>query len=69
NLLYVYPLRLNLTNRLTSARNISVKIQFMSAEDSSCAMPVIYGKSSGPEFLQEVYTPVTYHNRFSQFLN
>lgn len=24
---------------------------------------VIYGKSSGPEFLQEVYTPVTYHNR------
>ncbi|TRY86506.1 hypothetical protein DNTS_010131 [Danionella cerebrum] len=67
NLLYVYPLRLNLTNRLTSARNISVKIQFMSAEDSSCAMPVIYGKSSGPEFLQEVYTPVTYHNRSPDF--
>ncbi|XDV48898.1 hypothetical protein PO909_018249 [Leuciscus waleckii] len=67
NLLYVYPLRLNLTNRLTSARNITVKIQFMSGEDSSCAMPVIYGKSSGPEFLQEVYTPVTYHNRSPDF--
>ncbi|XP_026125842.1 dedicator of cytokinesis protein 8 isoform X3 [Carassius auratus] len=67
NLLYVYPLRLNLTNRLTSARNITVKIQFMSGEDPSCAMPVIFGKSSGPEFLQEVYTPVTYHNRSPDF--
>ncbi|XP_051950035.1 dedicator of cytokinesis protein 8 isoform X2 [Xyrauchen texanus] len=67
NLLYVYPLRLNLTNRLTSARNITVKIQFMSGEDPSCAMPVIYGKSSGPEFLQEIYTPVTYHNRSPDF--
>uniref|UniRef100_A0A8C1KKU6 Dedicator of cytokinesis 8 n=1 Tax=Cyprinus carpio TaxID=7962 RepID=A0A8C1KKU6_CYPCA len=67
NLLYVYPLRLNLTNRLTSARNITVKIQFMSGEDPSCAMPVIFGKSSGPEFLREVYTPVTYHNRSPDF--
>uniref|UniRef100_A0A671PM88 Dedicator of cytokinesis protein 8-like n=1 Tax=Sinocyclocheilus anshuiensis TaxID=1608454 RepID=A0A671PM88_9TELE len=67
NLLYVYPLRLNLTNRLTSARNITVKIQFMSGEDPSCAMPVIFGKSSGPEFLKEVYTPVTYHNRSPDF--
>ncbi|KAA0713928.1 Dedicator of cytokinesis protein 8 [Triplophysa tibetana] len=67
NFLYVYPLRLNLTNRLTSARNITVKLQFMSGEDPSCAMPVIYGKSSGPEFLQEVYSPVTYHNRSPDF--
>uniref|UniRef100_A0A8C1HJ77 Dedicator of cytokinesis 8 n=1 Tax=Cyprinus carpio carpio TaxID=630221 RepID=A0A8C1HJ77_CYPCA len=67
NLLYVYPLRLNLTNRLTSARNITVKIQFMSGEDPSSVMPVIFGKSSGPEFLQEVYTPVTYHNRSPDF--
>ncbi|XP_056628526.1 dedicator of cytokinesis protein 8 isoform X1 [Triplophysa dalaica] len=67
NFLYVYPLRLNLTNRLTSARNITVKIQFMSGEDPSCAMNVIYGKSSGPEFLQEVYSPVTYHNRSPDF--
>lgn len=24
---------------------------------------VIFGKSNGPEFLQEVCTPVTYHNK------
>lgn len=33
-----------------------------------CAFPpfhsqVIFGKSGGPEFLHEVYTPVTYHNK------
>ncbi|KAA8593008.1 hypothetical protein FQN60_018463 [Etheostoma spectabile] len=63
NLLYVYPQRLNLVNRLTSARNITIKIQFMSGEDPTCSLPIIFGKSSGPEFLQEVYTPVTYHNK------
>uniref|UniRef100_A0A671TRZ4 Dedicator of cytokinesis 8 n=1 Tax=Sparus aurata TaxID=8175 RepID=A0A671TRZ4_SPAAU len=62
NLLFVYPQRLNFVNRLTSARNITIKIQFMSGED-----PVIFGKSSGPEFLQEVYTPVTYHNKSPDF--
>ncbi|XP_037536915.1 dedicator of cytokinesis protein 8 [Nematolebias whitei] len=67
NLLFVYPQRLNLVNRLTSARNITIKIQFMSGEDPSCALPVIFGKSSGPEFLQEVYTPVTYHNKSPDF--
>ncbi|XP_040897522.1 dedicator of cytokinesis protein 8 isoform X3 [Toxotes jaculatrix] len=67
NLLYVYPQRLNFVNRLTSVRNITIKIQFMSGEDTSCALPVIFGKSSGPEFLQEVYTPVTYHNKSPDF--
>ncbi|XP_075905606.1 dedicator of cytokinesis protein 8 isoform X1 [Nelusetta ayraudi] len=67
NLLFVYPQRLNFVNRLTSARNITIKIQFMSGEDPSCSMPVIFGKSSGPEFLQEVYTPVTYHNKSPDF--
>ncbi|KAL4630060.1 dedicator of cytokinesis protein 8 isoform X3 [Arapaima gigas] len=67
NLLYVYPQRLNFVNRLASARNITVKIQFMSGEDSSCCLPVIFGKSSGPEFVQEVYTPVTYHNKAPDF--
>ncbi|KAM7416050.1 hypothetical protein PAMA_018225 [Pampus argenteus] len=67
NLLYVYPQRLNFVNRLTSARNISIKMQFMSGEDPSCALPVIFGKSSGPEFVQEVYTPVTYHNKSPDF--
>ncbi|XP_023620336.1 dedicator of cytokinesis protein 8 isoform X3 [Myotis lucifugus] len=67
NLLYVYPQRLNFTNKLTSARNITIKIQFMCGEDPSNAMPVIFGKSSGPEFLQEVYTAVTYHNKSPDF--
>lgn len=40
NLLFVYPQRINFMNRLTSARNISVKIQFMSGEDPSSALPV-----------------------------
>uniref|UniRef100_A0A8C6V289 Dedicator of cytokinesis 8 n=1 Tax=Neogobius melanostomus TaxID=47308 RepID=A0A8C6V289_9GOBI len=63
NLLYIYPQRLNFVNRLTSARNISIKIQFMSGEDPTSSMPVIFGKSSGPEFVKEVYTSVTYHNK------
>ncbi|KAM4616568.1 dedicator of cytokinesis protein 8 isoform 2-T2 [Polymixia lowei] len=67
NLLYVYPQRLNFVNRLTSARNIAIKIQFMCGEDPSCSLPVIFGKSSGPEFVQEVYTPVTYHNKSPDF--
>ncbi|KAM9361083.1 dedicator of cytokinesis protein 8 [Symphorus nematophorus] len=67
NLLYVYPQRLNFVNRLTSARNITIKIQFMSGEDPASALPIIFGKSSGPEFLQEVYTPVTYHNKQPDF--
>ncbi|XP_047185055.1 dedicator of cytokinesis protein 8 isoform X2 [Scophthalmus maximus] len=67
NLLFVYPQRLNFVNRLTSARNITIKIQFMSGEDPSCSLPVIFGKSSGPEFLQEVYTPITYHNKSPDF--
>ncbi|XP_044302042.1 dedicator of cytokinesis protein 8 isoform X1 [Varanus komodoensis] len=67
NLLYVYPQRLNFANRLASGRNITIKIQFMCGEDPSCAMPVIFGKSTGPEFVQEVYTPVTYHNKCPDF--
>uniref|UniRef100_A0A8C2ZUK8 Dedicator of cytokinesis 8 n=1 Tax=Cyclopterus lumpus TaxID=8103 RepID=A0A8C2ZUK8_CYCLU len=40
NLLYVYPQRLNFVNRLTSARNITIKMQFMSGEDPTCSLPV-----------------------------
>ncbi|KAL2079535.1 hypothetical protein ACEWY4_025279 [Coilia grayii] len=67
NLLFVYPQRLNVANRLTSARNITVKIQFMSGEEPSCVLPVIFGKSSGPEFVTEAYSPVTYHNKSPDF--
>ncbi|XP_028849736.1 dedicator of cytokinesis protein 8 isoform X2 [Denticeps clupeoides] len=67
NLLYVYPQRLNFSNRLTSARNITIKVQFMSGEDPSFVLPVIFGKSTGPEFVEEVYTPITYHNKSPDF--
>ncbi|XP_008101523.2 dedicator of cytokinesis protein 8 isoform X1 [Anolis carolinensis] len=67
NLLYVYPQRLNFANRLASGRNITIKIQFMCGEDPSCAMPIIFGKSSGPEFVKEVCTSVTYHNKSPDF--
>ncbi|XP_009990532.1 PREDICTED: dedicator of cytokinesis protein 8, partial [Tauraco erythrolophus] len=67
NLLYVYPQRLNFANRPASARNITIKIQLMCGEDPSCAMPVIFGKSSGPEFVQEIYTAITYHNKSPDF--
>lgn len=40
NLLFVYPQRLNFVNRLTSARNITIKIQFMSGEDPAPSLPV-----------------------------
>lgn len=43
NLLYVYPQRLNFANKLASARNITIKIQFMCGEDPSNAMPVRRG--------------------------
>lgn len=40
NLLFVYPQRVNFVNRLTSARNITIKIQFLSGEDPTSALPV-----------------------------
>ncbi|KAL3867584.1 hypothetical protein ACJMK2_040468 [Sinanodonta woodiana] len=63
NLLYVYPKSLNFANRQGSARNIAIKIQVMSGEEEHMALPVIFGKSSCPEFSRESYTPVTYHNK------
>uniref|UniRef100_A0A2K5YBD8 Dedicator of cytokinesis 7 n=1 Tax=Mandrillus leucophaeus TaxID=9568 RepID=A0A2K5YBD8_MANLE len=58
NLLYIYPQSLNFANRQGSARNITVKVQFMYGEDPSNAMPVIFGKSSCSEFSKEAYTAV-----------
>uniref|UniRef100_A0A452S9G3 Dedicator of cytokinesis 7 n=1 Tax=Ursus americanus TaxID=9643 RepID=A0A452S9G3_URSAM len=67
NLLYIYPQSLNFANRQGSARNITVKVQFMYGEDPSNAMPVIFGKSSCSEFSKEAYTAVVYHNRSPDF--
>uniref|UniRef100_A0A671TB51 Dedicator of cytokinesis protein 7-like n=1 Tax=Sinocyclocheilus anshuiensis TaxID=1608454 RepID=A0A671TB51_9TELE len=67
NLLYVNPQSLNFANRQGSARNITVKVQFMNGEDPSNAMPVIFGKSSCAEYSKEAYTAVVYHNRSPDF--
>ncbi|KAI0241313.1 Dedicator of cytokinesis protein 7 [Lamellibrachia satsuma] len=66
NLLYVYPRLLNFTNRQGSARNIAVKIQLMNGEDQR-PLRVMFGKSSCPEFCDESYAPVTYHNKNPYF--
>ncbi|KAM8960557.1 dedicator of cytokinesis protein 8 [Pelodytes ibericus] len=67
NILYIYPQRVNFANKLSSARNITIKIQFMCGEDAKSSLPVIFGKSNGPEFLEEVCTTVTYHNKAPDF--
>ncbi|XP_035223308.1 dedicator of cytokinesis protein 7-like, partial [Stegodyphus dumicola] len=67
NILFLYPRDVNFTNRPGSARNITCKIQYMSSEELHSAMPVIFGKSSCPEFLTEAYTSITYHSRFPDF--
>ncbi|XP_060701989.1 dedicator of cytokinesis protein 7-like isoform X1 [Hemiscyllium ocellatum] len=63
NLLYVYPQFFNFTNRQGSARNITVKIQLMGSEKVNNVLPVIFGKSGHPEYVNESYTPVAYHSR------
>jgi hypothetical protein len=46
-----------------SARNIAVKVQLMCGEEETHALPVIFGKSSCPEYTTEAYTTVSYHNK------
>ncbi|KAG8196069.1 hypothetical protein JTE90_007809 [Oedothorax gibbosus] len=67
NILFVYPRDANFSNRPGSARNITCKVQYMSSEEIHSALPIIFGKSSCPEFLTEVYTSITYHSRFPDF--
>ena len=47
-----------------SARNITVKVQLMCGEEESNALPVIFGKSSCPEYTTEAYATVSYHNKW-----
>ncbi|XP_032903041.1 dedicator of cytokinesis protein 7-like isoform X1 [Amblyraja radiata] len=63
NLLYIYPQFLNFSNRQGSARNITVKIQFLGGEGPDSALPVIFGKSGYAEYMNECYTPVAYHSK------
>ncbi|CAF0791221.1 unnamed protein product [Rotaria sordida] len=71
NILYLYPLSLNLSNLTTrgstSARNIAVKIQLMGGEEEIFALPLIFGKSSGHEMIKEIYLPVLYHLKSPSF--
>ncbi|XP_067118403.1 dedicator of cytokinesis protein 7 isoform X1 [Centruroides vittatus] len=67
NLMYVYPKDLNFANRPGSARNIACKVQFMAGEEETSCLPVIFGRSSCPEYCSEVYTAVTYHNKCPDF--
>ncbi|XP_070541056.1 dedicator of cytokinesis protein 7-like isoform X2 [Ptychodera flava] len=67
NVLYVYPQSLNFSNRTGSARNIAVKVQFMSGDDPKNALPVIFGKSNCAPFTSEAYSAVTYHNKCPDF--
>ncbi|XP_063891201.1 dedicator of cytokinesis protein 7 [Helicoverpa armigera] len=66
NLLYLSVKEINLnayTSRAGSARNITVRIQLMSGENEESALPAIFGRSSCPEFTNEAYTTVLYHNK------
>uniref|UniRef100_M3ZCM0 Dedicator of cytokinesis 6 n=1 Tax=Nomascus leucogenys TaxID=61853 RepID=M3ZCM0_NOMLE len=66
-LLYVYPHSLNFSSRQGSVRNLAVRVQYMTGEDPSQALPVIFGKSSCSEFTREAFTPVVYHNKSPEF--
>ncbi len=57
------PQSVNFTNRQGSARNIAVKVQFMHGEEESHALPVIFGRSSCPEYQRDAYTTVSYHSK------
>ncbi|CAB3248141.1 unnamed protein product [Arctia plantaginis] len=66
NLLFLSVKEINLnayTSRTGSARNITVRIQLMSGESEELALPAIFGRSSCPEFTNEAYTTVLYHNK------
>ncbi|KAJ8040484.1 Dedicator of cytokinesis protein 7 [Holothuria leucospilota] len=65
NTLYVYPRSLNFSNRPGSARNIAVKVEFMTAENHNTEC--IYAKSSTSLYKRFAYTSVTYHSRSPEF--
>ncbi|CAF0831727.1 unnamed protein product [Brachionus calyciflorus] len=82
NLLYVYPLSVNLCGvgsgqnnvnssllNSSSARNIAIKVNLMKGEEGEhCALPVIFAKSSSTvEYCKEVYANVVYHNKTPQY--
>jgi hypothetical protein len=67
NILYISPKELNFSTRAGSVRNIAIKVQVMAGEKPTDALNVIYGKSSCPQFQNELYSVVTYHNKVPAF--
>lgn len=67
NILYISPKELNFSNRTGSVRNIAIRVQIMAGEKPSDALNVIYGKSSCPEFQNEMYSLVNYHSKIPSF--
>lgn len=67
NVMYVYPLNVNFTNRPGHVRNIAVKVQLLCGEEASSVMPAIFGKSNCADFTTEAYTAVTYHSKNPDF--
>nr|XP_039268691.1 dedicator of cytokinesis protein 7-like [Styela clava] len=61
NLMYVYPLNVNFTNRQGHVRNIAVKVQLLCGEEANSVLPAIFGKSNCADFTTEAYTAITYH--------
>ncbi|XP_043212932.1 dedicator of cytokinesis protein 8-like, partial [Amphibalanus amphitrite] len=66
NLLFVSPKTVNFVNYPNkpgiSARNITVRVQFLNGEGKESALPVIFGRSSMPELVSEAYTAISYHS-------
>jgi len=71
NNLYVYPLSLNFGGIKTPARNIAVSAKLLLNDDDPSAkgLEVVYGESSGPMFVDEAWTPVTYRDKKPTFCN
>ncbi|XP_037071208.1 dedicator of cytokinesis protein 7-like [Pollicipes pollicipes] len=71
SVLFVSPKSVNFTNYPNkpgiSARNIAVRVQFLNGEGAGAPMPVIFGRSSMPEFVSEAHTAVSYHNKMPDF--
>ncbi|KAL6054781.1 dedicator of cytokinesis protein 7 isoform X5 [Balamuthia mandrillaris] len=72
NHLYIYPELANLTkNKETSSRNISVCVQLKEhdTDPKGPGMPVVYGTSHRPRFMDNSLSPCTYHNKKPVFYN
>ncbi|VDO33129.1 unnamed protein product [Haemonchus placei] len=61
NLLYIYPKSANLTNRPGTARNISIKVELMNAQEQP--LRVLYARGAGSEMVSLARTAVIYHNK------